>query len=451
LGRTLSEAPLWAKRVGTFLVGAAAVAGGVAGIVPLLESRSSPPPSIQTVNLGPPEWSAHDLTLGGYLAWQQRESGSLGLRALGDDGTAQVLNLGAAGAEVKPTVVRLARYASSLSEVDATSTQPTPVIQALAPEKNTTTTTGGHESGTTGIPSDSGPSSSPADTTPSTTTLSTTTVPSKGTVSTGPISTGPTSTGPTSTGHTSGSESNSGVSLRTEVLREAKGHLNSTETSRLRQKVQGQEAIIRNPELQQSDKVLRICQGVAYGGCAPEAAIESQHESTITATPEPSPTGGQSGEAARASGESTSRHPTQSQRELLEIAGGARLGSAVDANLIPTLMTAGMSDEQRVRVASVLGDAVSLEVHTRGWIGQQLWLTWTMYEKQDGYWNPSSREYLIDHAEAYVVPTASNDEGILTFWFPIPKQQGDYEVRYFIRAPRSGYKLASGKTHSFRS
>jgi hypothetical protein len=113
-------------------------------------------------------------------------------------------------------------------------------------------------------------------------------------------------------------------------------------------------------------------------------------------------------------------------------------------------MTAGMSDTERDRVASMLGDAVSFEVHTKGWIGQRLWLAWTMYEKQNGLWNPSQHEYLIDHAEAYLVPAASDDKGILTFWFPIPKQQGDYEVHYFIRAPGSGAELAHGKSHSFR-
>jgi hypothetical protein len=74
-----------------------------------------------------------------------------------------------------------------------------------------------------------------------------------------------------------------------------------------------------------------------------------------------------------------------------------------------------------------------------------------MYEKQDGYWDPSDHEYLIDHADTYIVPAASNDEGILTFWFPIPRQRGDYKVYYFIRAPSSGEKLASGTTGSFRS
>jgi len=113
-------------------------------------------------------------------------------------------------------------------------------------------------------------------------------------------------------------------------------------------------------------------------------------------------------------------------------------------------MTAGMSDIERTRVASMLGDAVSFKVHTKGWDGQRLWLAWTMYEKQGKHWNPSQHEYLIDHAEAYVVPLASDDEGSLTFWFPIPKQQGDYEVRYFIRAPGSGAQLAFGRSHSFQ-
>jgi hypothetical protein len=215
--------------------------------------------------------------------------------------------------------------------------------------------------------------------------------------------------------------------------------------------VQEQEAILRNTELQPSAKVLRACQGVAYGGCAPEAEIESQEESAITTVPAPIPMEPPAVGTVAPSEETSSEHPTQTQRELLEIAGGARLGPAKDASLIPLLMTAGLSGAQRVQVARVLGDAVSLQVHTRGWIGQRLWLTWTMYEKQDGYWNPSSREYLIDHAEDYVVPTASNDEGILTFWFPIPKQSGDYEIRYSIRAPGSGEKLASGRTSSFRS
>jgi hypothetical protein len=417
LSQTLSDMPRWAKQVGTLMVGAAAIAGGVAAILPLLEPSPTP---ILTVDLGPPEWAAHELTLGSYIAWQRRESSILGLKALGDSGTAQALGGGAVSAEVKPTVVRLARYASSLQEVDATLAQPASAVHTRAAETNNAAA-GEHESGPTG-PSPNTESSS--------STLTSTTAPS--------ITTSTSSTGTVSVTVVKGNAkgAHSAVPLRAGVLHEAGDQLSHTGASRLQRKVQRQEAILHNPKLQPSGEALSTCRGVAYGGCAPEAVIEAR---------EPSP-GVESNEAE----EAQSKRPTQGQRELLEIASGARLGRDDDASLIPALMTAGLSDTERDRVASMLGDAVSLEVHTRGWNGQRLWLAWTMYEKQNKYWNPSQHEYLIDHAEAYLVPKASDDKGTLTFWFPIPKQQGDYEVRYFIRAPGSGAELAFGRSHSFR-
>jgi hypothetical protein len=407
LGQTLSDIPRWAKQVGALIVGAAAVGSGVAAIVPLLESSPIP---IQAVDLGPPEWAAHELTLGRYIAWQRRESSTQGLKALDDGGTAQVLGGtaqvlggGATGAETKPTNVSLVRYASSLREVDSTSARAASAAQARVAETNNTTTAEDHESGSNGASSYAEPSPPAYTSTLTTATSIVTSTSPTGTVSVTVVK-----------GNEKGAQS--AVPLRAGVLNEAGDRLSHTGVSRLQRKVRRQEAIVHTPELQPSKEDLSTCQGVAYGGCAPEAVIER----------------------------------TQSQRELLEIAGGARLGRADDASLIPPLMTAGLSDTERDRVASMLGDAVSVEVHTRGWNGQRLWLTWTMYEKQDGYWNPSQHEYLIDHAEAYLVPTASDDKGILTFWFPIPKQQGDYEVRYFIRAPGSGAELAPGRSHSFR-
>jgi hypothetical protein len=407
LNQTLSDMPRRAKQLGALLVGAAAVAGGVAAILPLLEPSPTP---IQAVDMGPPEWAAHELTLGSYIAWQRRESSTQGLKALDDGGTAQVLGRtaqvlggGATGAETNPTIVGLARYASSLREVDSTSARAASAAQAYLAETNNTTTAEDHESGSNDASPGTEPN--PAVTTP-TLTAATSIV---------------TSTSPTGTvsvtvvkGNEKGAQS--AVPLRAGVLNEAGDRLGHTGTSRLQRKVQRQEAIVHDPKLQPSEKDLSTCQGVAYGGCAPEAVIER----------------------------------TQSQRELLEIAGGALLGRAHDASLIPPTMTAGMSNTERAQVASMLGDAVSVEVHTRGWNDQRLWLTWTMYERQDGYWNPSQHEYLIDHAEAYLVPTASDDKGILTFWFPIPRQQGEYRVHYFIRAPGTGAELAHGKSHSFR-
>jgi hypothetical protein len=432
LNRGFSDVPRWAKQVGTLMVGAAAVAGGVAAIVPLLESSPTP---ILAVDLGPPEWAAHDLTLGSYIAWQRRESSTLGLKALDDSGTAQALG-GAVSAEVEPTIVSLARYASSLHEVDATSAQAAPAAQTRAAETNNTTTAEGHEFGATGTSSDTKPSSSSSTPTSTTATSITTSTSSTGAVSVTVVS-------------GTGKGVHSMVPLHAGVLHDAKDHLSHVGVSLLQRKVQRQEAIFHNPELQPSVEDLNTCQGVAYGGCAPEAVIEAQEEKATAQEVAPSQ-GTESNEAEGASGEAPPKHPTQNQRELLEIASGARLGRADDASLIPPLMTAGMSDTERARVASMLGDAVSFEVHTRGWSGQRLWLAWTMYEKQNGYWNPSQHEYLIDHAETYLVPTASDDEGILTFWFPIPKQQGDYEVRYFIRAPGSGAELAHGKSQSFQ-
>jgi hypothetical protein len=413
------------------MVGAAAVAGGVAAILPYVEPSPTP---ILAVDLGPSEWAARDLTLGRYIAWQRRESSTLGLRSLDDSGTAQVLGGGAAGAEVKPTVVSLARYASSLREVGSTSARAASAAQVRAGETNNTTMAEDPESGPTGASSDTEPGSSTS--TSTTATSITTSTSPKGTVSVTVVK-------------GDGKGAHSAVPLRAGVLHEAQDHLSNTGVSRLQRKVRRQEVILQDPKLQPSRGALSTCQGVAYGGCATESVIEAQEQKTTVQKTGPSP-GEESSESGGTGEEAQSKRPTQSQRELLEIASGALLGRADDASLIPPLMTAGMSGTERVRVASMLGDAVSFGVHTRGWNGQRLWLAWTMYEKQNGYWNPSQHEYLIDHAEAYLVPTASDDEGILTFWFPIPKQQGDYEVRYFIRAPGSGAELAHGRSHSFR-
>ncbi len=397
LSQALLNTPRWAKQVGALMVGAAAVVGGVATILSLLESSPTP---VLAVDLGPPEWVAHELTLGSYIALQRAESSTVGLKALNDGETAQVLGNGAVSAETTPSVVRLARYASSLHEVDTSSAQAPSAARTRAAETNKATA-GGGESGQTGSSSNTeeGPSSS------TTATSITTSTSPTGTVSVTVVK-----------GDSNGAHS--AVPLRAGVLGDTKGRLSHVGVSRLQRKVRRQEEIFHDPALRPGKKDLSTCQGVAYGGCAPEAVIE---------------------------------RPAQSQKELLEIADGARLGRADDAILIPPLMTAGMSDTERTRVASMLGDAVSFKVHTRGWTGQRLWLAWTMYEKQGKYWNPSQHEYLIDHAEAYLVPTASDDEGSLTFWFPIPRQQGDYEVRYFIRAPGSGAQLAFGRSHSFRS
>jgi hypothetical protein len=435
LSQVLSNTPRWAKQVGALMVGAAAVAGGVAAILPYVEPSPTP---ILAVDLGPPEWVVHDRTLGSYIAWQRRESSTLGLKALNDGETAQVLGGGAVGAETAPTVVRLARYASSLHEVDTGSAQPASAATRAAETSNATA--GGGESGPTGTSSDTEPSSSTSTPTPTTPTSITTSTSATGTVSV-TVTTG------------EGKGVHSAVPLRAGVLHEAGDHLSHTGVSRLQRKVQQQEAILHNPELQPSGEALSTCRGIAYGGCAPEAVIEAQEEKATAQAPSSSSSsssGTESNEGEGAGEEAPPKRPTQSQRELLEIANGALLGRADDSSQIPALMTAGMSDTERARVASMLGDAVSFEVHTKGWNGQRLWLAWTMYEKQGEYWNPSQHEYLIDHAEAYLVPTATDDKGILTFWFPVPRQQGDYEVRYFIRAPGSGAELAHGKSHSFR-
>jgi len=385
LGRRLSETPRWAKQVSTFIVTAAAVVGAVATIIALVKP---PQPPVLGVELGEPEWAAHDLTLGSYLAWQQRESDTLGLRP-GGESAAAALDGGATHSDAKQIVLKLARYTSLMSGASA-------------------------QSGTSGS--------------------------------------------------TAGFQARATAGTTTAGESEA----DAPDTSRLKQKASEQEAIIKEAGAGSGPALTRTCQGVGYGGCSPEAAEESATPPSTGAT---SPSTGATSPSTGGSGPPTSAPPGQKeaeattteegaprppsigrrQRELLEIAEGARLGRATNASLIPPLMTAGLSGSQRARVASVLGDAVSFNVHTRGWIGQQLWLTWTMYEKHDRYWNPSSREYLIDHAEAYVVPTAADDEGILTFWFPIPKQRGDYQVRYFIRAPGSGKKVAGGKCESFRS
>ena len=244
------------------MVGAAAVAGGVAAIVPLLESSPTP---ILAVDLGPPEWAAHDLTLGSYIAWQQRESSTLGLKALGDGETAQVLGGGAVGAETAPTVVRLERYASSLHEVDTSTAQPASAVHAPASGTNNASPET-HESGPAGSSSDTGSSSSSTSTPTSTTATSITT------------STSPTGTVSVTVVKGNGQGTHSAVPLRAGILDEAGDRLGHTGASRLQLKVQRQEAILRDPKLQPSSETLSTCQGVAYGGCAPEAVIEAQEK-----------------------------------------------------------------------------------------------------------------------------------------------------------------------------
>ena len=426
--KALSEAPLWVRQASAFIVGAAGVAVAVATIVGLLGSS---PPGPLDVKLGRPEWAAHDLTLGGYLAWQQRESANLGLRPSGESAAA-ALGGDAGGSGAKWAVLSLAHYVSAGREDEAQLKAASTLDTPRTPGATATLEAGEPGTGDTSTGPEPGSST-----------------PKSG--STSPPSTGPgDETNPAEPA--GGGTAKSGVkgALSSDVLREAQSHLTSLEKSRLQQKASTQEALIKEAGAGSGATLARECQGAGYGGCSPEAVGESVA---------PPPTGESSyseeGTGGPAQGGTTTSSPPsalgQRQRELLEIAGGARLGRATDVDLIPPLMTTGLSSEQRARVSAVLGDAVSFDVHTHGWIGQQLWLTWTMYEKQDGFWNPSSREYLIDHAEAYVVPTAIEDEGILTFWFPIPKQRGDYQVHYFIRAPGSGKKLVAGKSPSFRS
>jgi hypothetical protein len=440
LREALSEAPVWVKQASAFIVGVAGVAVAVATIIGLL--RSSPPATLD-VKLGRPQWAAHDLTLGSYLAWQQRESATLGLRAGGESAAAE-FGGGTARSEAKSIVLDLARYVSAGPGMEAqVKTPDTTADTPVTPTSDTTPET--DKPGTNGTSAGSGPTSS----TPKSGSETNTPSPSTGTDNE--------YNSPEPAGGNAGKSEAKAGSLGSQALQEARSRLNSADTSRLEQKASEQEAIIKEAGVGSGPELTRMCQGAGYGGCSPEAAGESTTSPPIGATPPPtgaSPPGEEKAGSAPP-GESTTSAPSsglgQRQRELLEIAEGARLGRATNVDLIPPLMTAGLSAAQRARVAAVLGDAVSFDVHTHGWIGQQLWLTWTMYEKQDGYWNPSSRVYLIDHAEAYLVPAATEDEGVLTFWFPIPKQRGDYQVRYFIRAPGTGKKLVEGKSPSFRS
>ncbi len=444
--RRLSETPRWAKRVSTFIVTTAAVVGAVATIIALV--KPSPPPPVLGVELGQPEWAAHDLTLGSYLAWQQRESDTLGLRP-GGESAAAALDGSATHTDARQIVLNLARYTALRSGASAQSGASHSTAGSLA--RGATMTTEENEA-------DAGGTSTAPGSTPSTPN-------SDGETNGAPPSTAPnvnsnSSEPPTGTQSTSGSKATGALSSG--VLREAQSRLGNVDKSRLEQKASEQEAIIKEAGAGSGPTLMKACQGIGYGGCSPEAGSDESSTSPPTGTTSPytsssPPPSGASEQEERAAKESSTagapRPPSlgQHQRELLEIAEGARLGSPTNASLIPSLMTAGLSDSERARVAAVLGDAVSFNVHTHGWIGQQLWLTWTMYEKHDGYWNPSSQVYLIDHAEAYLVPSAAEDEGVLTFWFPIPKQRGDYQVHYFIRAPGSGKKLAAGKSKSFRS
>jgi hypothetical protein len=232
------------------------------------------------------------------------------------------------------------------------------------------------------------------------------------------------------------------------VLGQTEGDLSQAKTTQLRHKVEGQQAALEGLESHGSEPLL-ACQGVGYGGCSLEEQTSSPTgHKTTGATPSSE---GQDPEGAPNGGTKATEELTQSQRELLELAGGARIGPADNASLIPSLVTTGLSEDQRVQVASMVGNVVEFDIRTEGWSGKRLWLTWTMYEKREGYWNPSDHVYLINHAEAYVVPEASDDEGVLTFWFPIPREHGDYRVHYLIRAPGNGHPLKAGQTPSFRS
>jgi hypothetical protein len=391
----LSQAPRWAKQLGAAAVGAAAVAGGVVAVLSYEEHETA-----LSVHIGPPEWVERNVTLGSFRAWQNEESRELRPRVLDGAASAPMESGPAAEAEVKPGTIRLASDSGASSA----------------------------ESGSSGVETGS----------PLTSTTS----------ETGESSTEPSET-ITGSAAPAGGGPDAQRSLLAQTLGESAGRLNTAERARLEKRVKGQEEVLADTKLQASGNAVRTCSGVGYGGCSPAdpavevpVVIEGPHGTGSTAT---------QGTFTSTNESLTQAPPGQSKQELIELADNTRQGRATDANLVPPMLTAGLSPFQRAHVVSMLGDAVALELHTKGWVNQQLWLTWTMYEKHEGQWNPSSREYLIDQPDAYLVPKAADDEDLLTFWFPIPREPGEYQVRYFIRAPGGKRKLATGKTHVFHS
>ncbi len=398
-GRALSGVPRWAKQVGAFAVGAATILGVVLQIDPF--GGSSPTP-VLNVHMERPEWAEQNVTLGSYLAFEHREAWRQGLMPQAGNASTTVSTGAAAHGDALLAGMRLAAYTRAPYEAAADSARPT----ATAGELRQSPPSSEAGEGGAGTETYTSTSSSDSGTSPSTEPSGTIGEPAGG--------------GGPGLGQTSHPTSPTGKPGATG------GQLDRPEQHRLENRLAVQDRVLTDPHLQPSRALLQACPGVGYGGCAPGISTTHVAEMRIV--------------ESRA----------ESRHELEGLASGAlTTGEPVDASLVPPLLTAGMSAYERARVLSMLGDAVNIEVHTRGWVGQRLWLTWTMYEKRDGFWNPSHHEYLIDRPEAYLVPMAAADEGILSFWFPIPSQPGDYQVRYFIRAPGSGDRLAPGRTPTF--
>ena len=98
----------------------------------------------------------------------------------------------------------------------------------------------------------------------------------------------------------------------------------------------------------------------------------------------------------------------------------------------------------------MLGNVVQFRLDVQGYSSKVLWVEWTMYQMQAGEWQPSRDVSLDDCLEAYVVPSVPDDQGIITFWVPLPTKPGVYRVQYSIVAPDGqGASLDTAHTDTF--
>ncbi len=140
----------------------------------------------------------------------------------------------------------------------------------------------------------------------------------------------------------------------------------------------------------------------------------------------------------------------QARGEVRDMVSLGRLGPATATAPLPSQLTVGLSALRIAALERVLGDVAQFSVEIQGYSSKTLWLAWTMYQKQQGFWHPSSYPSLDYRLEAYLVPSVADDQGTLTFWFPIPSRRGDYQVRYEILSPANpGVSLATAETSPF--
>jgi hypothetical protein len=354
----LAEVPRAIKQLVGAAVALAAIAGGVAAILPVVDPSG---PDASSASLTPATWFEQHITLGQYSLQEQRMGG---LRAAG---TAP-----GAGAVLGPYVL---------------------ADDTVTGSSGGTVTGGGGDTGTVTVPQSSTTSQTSTSTTGTQTGLTSSTA---GSVTTPPAGQGSESLG----------------TVGREVVSTLEGHISAAELTLLRQRLTIQDQFVSHPTI---TAAFKSCEGGIAAGCGAGTLADS------------------------------------ARSVLLASAHLGRVASASAAKPIPTALSAGLTAPQRRQVERVLGDAPQFRVDIKGYAGSTLWLEWTLQRRVGGFWQFSSQPAFDARLEAYISPSRQEDEGVLSFWFPIPKPPGRYRVEYWLLRPHGQSEpLATNWTPVFR-